>query len=168
MEAVELIRRLHEHRRWANGRLLASAAVLGEAELRRPFQMGRGSLWATLVHLYGAEHVWLEVLLGRAEAVPPGPGSFESLEQLQVAWTALDRRWQRYLDELTDARLDRPVVRVRANGARSETPARDVLMHVCTHAQYTSAQAVNMLRQLGAPVPDLQLITLSREGAGRA
>jgi len=34
---------------------------------------------------------------------------------------------------------------------------------VCTHAQYTTAQVINMLRQLGAqPLPDPMLITLAR------
>jgi uncharacterized damage-inducible protein DinB len=39
-----------------------------------------------------------------------------------------------------------------------------VLLHVCTHAQYTTAQVVNMLRQVGATsLPDTMLITLARK-----
>jgi hypothetical protein len=43
-----------------------------------------------------------------------------------------------------------------------------VLLHLCTHAQYTVAQAVNMLRQAGlGPLPDVMLITMARqEGRG--
>ena len=38
----------------------------------------------------------------------------------------------------------------------------DVLLHVCTHAHYTSAQVVNMLRQVGLdPLPDVMLISLA-------
>jgi hypothetical protein len=41
-----------------------------------------------------------------------------------------------------------------------------VLLHVCTHAHYTVAQGINMLRRLGVPtdrLPDPMLITLSRQ-----
>jgi uncharacterized damage-inducible protein DinB len=44
------------------------------------------------------------------------------------------------------------------------TSRGDVLLHVCTHAQYTTAQAVNMLRQVGVEkLPDTMLITLARQ-----
>ena len=48
-------------------------------------------------------------------------------------------------------------------GRRFGTRRADVLLHLCTHAQYTAAQAVNMLRQAGAEgQPDVMLISLAR------
>ena len=42
-----------------------------------------------------------------------------------------------------------------------------MLLHVCTHAQYTTAQLVNMLRQLGVDrLPDVMLISMARQEAG--
>jgi uncharacterized damage-inducible protein DinB len=42
----------------------------------------------------------------------------------------------------------------------------DVMLHVCTHAQYTTAQVVNMLRQIGVEkLPDVMLIALARQEA---
>ncbi len=74
------------------------------------------------------------------------------------------------LETLTVAALDQPVRKASSSQPDriAVTPAFDVLLHVCTHAQYTSAQAVNMLRQLGADTPDLQLITMSRDEQMRA
>jgi hypothetical protein len=44
------------------------------------------------------------------------------------------------------------------------TSLLDVLLHVCTHAHYTAAQAINILRHLGvSPLPDPMLITLARQ-----
>jgi uncharacterized damage-inducible protein DinB len=70
MNAVELVRRLHQHRAWVNGNLLTSAATLGEERLRSPFLIGQGSVWNSLVHLHAAEYVWLETLLGDEAPLP--------------------------------------------------------------------------------------------------
>ena len=44
-----------------------------------------------------------------------------------------------------------------------------MLLHLCTHAQYTVAQAVNMLRQAGAEaLPDVMLISLARQESENA
>ena len=53
---------------------------------------------------------------------------------------------------------------VSSNGKRTGTRRSDLLLHVCTHAHYTAAQVVNMLRQLGeSSLPDPMLITLARQ-----
>ncbi len=153
---------------WSNARLRDAAAPLAESQLRRAFEIGMGSVWATLVHLYAAELVWLEALRGRADAPLADADSFESFEQLVIAWAALDRRWSRYLDDLTDARLTTTIhKRSTLTGRTHATPVADVLLHVCTHAQYTTAQCVHMLKRLGVePLPDCQLITMSRHPDG--
>ena len=161
MNAVDLIRRLHQHRLWANAKLRAVALTLAPEQLHQKFEMGRGSVWSTLVHMYSAEFVWLEALNGNANHPLFGDDAFASIEELQIAWAALDIRWQRYLADLTEKRLDLPVHR-----RTMVTPASDVLLHVCTHAHYTTAQCINMFRRLGVPpenLPDPQVILLSRQ-----
>jgi hypothetical protein len=44
MTTDSLIRRLHQHRAWVNENLLASASALIDEQLRRPFQIGQGSI----------------------------------------------------------------------------------------------------------------------------
>ena len=174
MTADDLIRRLHQHRLWANARLRQAATTLTDDQLRQRFNIGRGSLFDTLTHLYAAEFIWLEALLGKPNPPAPNTIRFDSLEGLFVAWNALDRRWQRFLNELTETRLDLPVHKTSTSGPTAGQPATttaaDALLHVATHAQYTTAQAVNILRQLGVPtdrLPDTQLITFARQQATR-
>jgi uncharacterized damage-inducible protein DinB len=128
-----------------------------------------------------AEYVWLEALIGNAEGLFPGdvrgrlPGNQEGegaltgLDDLSTRWHDLDRRWRAYLAALTDESLDEVVTRVSSrSGAnlRLDTRRADVLLHVCTHAQYTTAQLVNMLRQLGLDgLPDVMLISMARQEA---
>lgn len=52
-------------------------------------------------------------------------------------------------------------------GRVHQTRCEDILLHVCTHAQYTTAQVINMLRQIGIePLPATMLITLARTQMG--
>ncbi len=175
MNSTAVIRRLHQHRAWANYRLLDAAGPLSDEQLRRAFPIGQGSLWKTLLHLYAAEYVWLDALLGHEQSLAPGdmagklPGNQEgdnpiaSLAELRSRWSELDNRYEEYLDKLTDQQLDDKVNKVRTSGERFVFRRADILIHVCTHAHYTVAQANNMLRHAGAEsIPDPMVITLAR------
>ncbi len=179
MNGAELIRRLHEHRTWVNHRLLDAAQSLSEEALRRQMPIGQGSIWKSLLHLYAAEYVWLAALLGDEAPLVPGDapgkipgnqqaaGSMTSLAELESKWRELDARWQTYLASLTDVDLDALVFKVSSlQKTRAASRRGDILLHVCTHAQYTTAQVINMLRHVGADsLPDPMLITMARQEA---
>ena len=178
MNAVELLQRLHQHRTWVNGNLLTGAAALSDEQLRSAFQIGQGSIWKSLLHLYAAENVWLEALLGNEAFLVPGDlpgqipgnqqgaGGVTGLDDLRQKWSALDRRWVGYLAALTPAALEEVVYRRSSLGQRFGTRRSDVLLHVCTHAHYTAAQVINMLRQAGVEeLPETMLISLARHEA---
>ncbi len=178
MEAKTLIKRLHEHRDWSNRSLLSAAKNLTDEQLRRELAIGQGSVWKSLLHLYAAEYVWLETIHGNPVACCPGDapgqlpgnqlgeGGIETHGQLEKEWTQLELRWSRHLAGLNDESLVAPVYRVSTSSDRGKKRATrhyDVLLHVCTHAHYTTAQVINMLRQLGVTdLPDPMLISLAR------
>jgi uncharacterized damage-inducible protein DinB len=177
MNAVELIKRLHHHRAWVNANLLTAAATLSDEQLRSAFQIGQGSIWKSLVHLYAAECVWLEALLGNEAFVVPGDlpgkipgnqqgeGGVTDLADLRRKWSALEQRWNGYLANLTTEALEELVYRKGSMG-RFGTRRSDVLLHVCTHAHYTAAQVINMLRHAGIEkLPETMLISLARKEA---
>src|SRR5688500_16909450 len=160
MDAMSLIRRLHEHRNWVTERLMAACESLSDEQLQQPFSIGQGSVWKSLLHLYAAEYVWLEALLGNDDPMTPGDlprrlpgnqlgqGAIGSLAELRERWAGLNRRWDAYLAELRPESLDELVYKWSTSfgqGRRFGTRRADVLMHVCTHAQYTVAQVLNML-----------------------
>lgn len=181
MNAVDLIQRLHQHRAWVNENLLAAALALSEDQLPREFQIGQGSIWKSLLHLYAAEFVWLEALLGNDDPLVQGDlpgripgnqmgeGGITSLDDLREKWATLQHRWDSYLAELPPESLDEPVYKFAfSTGKRIATRRSDVLLHVCTHAQYTTAQVVNMLRQVGVEkLPETMLISLARKEASQ-
>ena len=123
MNAVELLQRLHQHRAWVNGNLLNAAATLSDEQLRSPFQIGQGSIWKSLLHLYAVEYGWLEALLGNDDFLLPGDlpgkiagnqqgeGGITGLADLRMKWASLEQRWVGYLAALTPAALEELVDR---------------------------------------------------------
>lgn len=172
MTSIDVIRRLHDHRQWANRRALDGCGGLTSEQLNQRFAIGQGSVLATLTHLYASECVWLAAIEGEVNPGSPWSLRFADLTALRAAWDALDARWVTFLDRLTDVDLARPVAKMSTSSGAGRvhvTPLSDVLLHLCMHAQYTLAQLANMLRQLGvSPLPDVMLITLSREEASGA
>lgn len=176
---MDLVRRLHEHRAWVNRRLLDAAETLDDEQLRRPLPIGQGSVWRSLLHLYAAEYVWLGALRGEPQATLPGdapgelpgnqsgPGAIQTVAELRAQWTELEVRWDEHLRSLTAESLDETIYKVSTSsghGRKLATRRGDVLLHLSLHAQYTTAQVVNMLRQLGVrPLPDVMLISLARQ-----
>lgn len=180
--SVKIISRLHEHRRWVNQALLESVQMLSETQRIQTFAIGQGSIWQSLLHLYAAEYVWLETLLGDEDPLLPGDlqgeipgnqkgaGAIRTLSELKQKWEGLEQRWVNYLERITEESLDE-IIKKRSSssgkGRVHQTRRSDISLHVCTHAHYTAAQVVNMLRQAGATsLPDLMLITLARTQMG--
>ena len=177
--ATDIIRRLHQHRAWVNQLLLEVAESLPDSDLQREFPIGQGTIWKTLTHLFAGEFVWLETLLGNEQPVAPGddavqlpgnqqgPDAFSTFQQLRSNWNELEQRWDTYLTQLGPDDLSDIVYKVSSlTGQRMGTTRSDILLHVCTHAHYTTAQILNMLRHCGVdPLPDPMLITLARSEA---
>jgi uncharacterized damage-inducible protein DinB len=164
MTAADTIRRLHAHRVWTRNKILAVARTCSDAELRRPVEMGAGSLFATIVHLWGAELVWANVLEeGDPATIIPSADTFPSVAALEDAWKPLDARWAALLARADDAAfLAKPFPRVR-EGKTYITDAHAIYLHVCTHHHYHAAQVSNMLRQMGKSLGPSDLIVMARE-----
>ena len=164
MTTADTIRRLHDHRIWTRNKILAVARTCSDTELRRPVEMGVGSLFGTIVHLWGAELVWANVLEEADPAtVIPSADKFPSVAALEEAWQPLDARWAKLLARADDAAfLAKPFGRVR-DGKSYITNGHDIFLHVCTHQHYHAAQISNMLRQMGKSLGPNDLIVMARE-----
>lgn len=125
--------------------LLAACRPLTDEQLDKPFEMGPGSVRATLMHNLGAVRVWADGFAGRERrAWLPDEGPFsvaqmESMaEQLHDDWKDIAGRFP--LDE---------VLTSERNGVTRRYTRAHIIAHVTTHSVHHRAQAINMLRHLG-------------------
>ena len=154
------IRELFVYNDWGRDRLMALADKLDDAQLDRPFEMGEGSLRKTLQHLFGAEWSWLERCRGRSPAHGECPRDFPTIAALWQQWRQTARERNAHIDTLTNADLASSVTFVHPSGQEYTFTLGHVLLHVCNHGTHHRAQALNMLRHLGAPVPEMDLLQM--------
>ncbi len=162
MEAIQILRRLHQYRAWSNRQLLHACRPLSREQLDAPFEIGQGSVWKSLVHLLAADSLWVNAFEGRPDSPVACEADFKDLDDLANQWADLDRRWQDLLARLDRSDLERPIFRTDLRNQWFSLGRLDAHLQVCTHAAYTAAQVVNMLRRLGvAPLPSCMLVTMA-------
>ena len=167
MDPVNTARDAHAWLRWLTGRTVDAAAAIPDADFRREFPIGLGSIHGTLVHLVGAERIWIGVLEGDAAITMATPQELPDIAAIRAGFAATRARWDAYLSRLTAAECARVVVRVR-DGKEFRQLAGDALMQVPTHALYHNAQVSFMMRSLGHQLPDSSWILWGRERIAKA
>lgn len=138
------------HNRWANRQMLDACAKLTHDQLHQPFEMGLGSLHATLAHIAGAQRGWATMLAGAEPRPRIEKGGPYTLDQLR---TIFDEATQELEDALAAHPLD-AIATTERDGKHYAFGRGGVLTHVTTHSMHHRAQALNMLRHLGVdPLP---------------
>ncbi len=158
---------------WAREKLLLAALPLSDAQLDRKFEMGEGSLRATLAHLWFAEQIWLDRWLGgdRSQLAKADPAI--SMAELHERFRRTGAARAAFLAAKSNRDLDAPITFTNMRKETYTFSLRDLLLHVCNHGSHHRAQAVNMLRHVGAepPKPGVDYIFMKIEqqanGAGR-
>jgi uncharacterized damage-inducible protein DinB len=151
--SLEEIGRLYEYNRWANQRAREACAPLSAEEFVRPLGSSFSSVRDTLVHLFGAEWIWLERWHGRSPRALPSPAEFASLESIRQKWAEVEKGQRDFIAGLSDARLGAVVSYVNMKGETWSYPLGDMLVHVVNHGSYHRGQVATMLRQLGRTPP---------------
>jgi uncharacterized damage-inducible protein DinB len=165
MEMTTLeVNELYAYNRWAAARILGAVAPLDAEQFTRDTGSSHPSVRDTLVHILGAEWVWLSRWRGVSpRAMSPGWSTLD-YEGLVAQWRRHEAEQAEFLEGLTDGRLDEPVSYTNLRGDPFTMPLRHLLRHVVNHSSYHRGQVTTMLRQLGMPAvaTDLVLFHTSR------
>lgn len=160
------IRDAHQWLRWMTGRTLAAARTLAQDDLHRAFPIGIGSVFSTMLHLCGAEFIWIHIVTGRADGlVMPGPDRCPDLDAVERLWAQTRTQWDGFLAQLDAGECARIVHRTR-DGKTYAQRVGDACMQVPTHALYHNAQLSFMFRSMGKSLPDSSWINWARERCG--
>jgi uncharacterized damage-inducible protein DinB len=157
------IKHLFDYTEWANGLTLQAAAALSEEDLGRDFGISHSSVFGTLVHMAGAEWIWLERWHGRS----PGGKEAWSLWSVESCsdLATLNKRWRDLIDsrthfisELDQSHLTAEVSFKLLNGDPNSMRLADQMQHVANHATMHRGQVVGMIRQMGIAPPSTDLL----------
>ena len=157
------IRHLFDYTEWANGLALNAAAELSEENLRRDVGISHGSIFGTLLHMAGAEWIWLERWSGHSPAGKEAwslwtTESCTDLATLNERWRDVVDRRARLISELDESRLIAELAFTLLNGDPNSMRLVDQMQHVANHATLHRGQVVGMIRQLGIAPPSTDLL----------
>ena len=152
------IRHLFDYTEWANALALGAAAQLSNEDLRRDVGISHHSIFGTLLHMAGAEWIWLERWHGHSPAGKEAwslwtPESCTELETLNKRWRELIDRRAQFISELDEPRLSADLSFTLLNGDANSLPLVGQMQHVANHATLHRGQVVGMIRQLGITPP---------------
>lgn len=129
------VRHLFAYTEWANARVLGAVENLAPEELLRDVRISHRSILGTLLHIAGADWMWLERWHGNS---PMGhnvwagwtPDDARSLQQVREKWETVVSRRNAYLDSISDADLDREFSYRRFSGEAYSLPLGYQMQHV--------------------------------------
>lgn len=158
---------LFAYNRWANHRILATAAGLSAEALGRDLRVSYGSVLGTARHLAWAEWLWLGRWLVGQPTVSPNPLDAADLSDLLTRLNALEQAQRTFFQGLTAADCVRAISYDNPPGTTLTYTLGEMIQHVVNHSTYHRGQIVGLLRQLGAtPPPTDYLVYIDELGAG--
>ena len=164
---VHDIRRLFDYTEWANGLAMEAAKQLPDENLRRDVACSHQSIFGTLLHMAGAEWIWLERWHGHSPAKAEAwsqwtTESCADLATLKERWSEIVDRRAQFMTNLDEERLAADLSFRLLSGDASSMPLIDQMQHVVNHATLHRGQIVSMIRQLGIEPPATDLIFFLR------
>jgi uncharacterized damage-inducible protein DinB len=152
------INELYRYNRWANQKTLAAASRLDEKQFTRELGNSFSSVRDTLVHILGAEWIWLERWNRHSPRALPSVAEIPTLAAIRARWKQVEEERTRFLERLGPADLDAPVSYVNLRGETSSYPLWQQLAHVVNHSNYHRGQITTLLRQLRADAVSTDLL----------
>ena len=146
----EDIDQLYSYNKWANLTVLQSVAPLSQEELTRQLGGSFPSVRETLVHILGAEWIWLRRWKGVSPRALFDKAEFPSLDVIKGRWREIETEQMDFVKDLTDEKLKQIVSYVNLKGQTWEYPLGWLMQHLVNHSSYHRGQVANFLRQLGA------------------
>lgn len=154
-EIQELIR----YSGWATGKVLEAASALPSEDLTRDVGVSHKSIFKTLAHVYWADLAWHTRVVNPNEAMHEP----ETLSELKLRWTQLQRAWEEWADELDDTSAQVNIAFKSSYGGEFENPVWELVYHVVNHGTLHRGQVMAMIRQLGIEPPHTDFIFYVRE-----
>jgi len=142
---------------WATSRLMRLIEQIPPEHLAHDFQTADRSILGTMVHVFGADRIWLRRVKGEPVAAFLTDDD-RCLATLQRDWPAVHEQWA-----VCVADPSRVVHYQDLKGNPYSSTLSEIVLHVVNHATHHRGQVAGFLRTLGHTPPPLDLIRYYRE-----
>jgi uncharacterized damage-inducible protein DinB len=157
MAAKTAILALLDYHAWVNERLLGMAEGLAERDLLQDRGYGRGSVFATLLHILRTDARWRAGLTTGQRGPEIADEEFPQLADLRQGFQDEAAAWHTLASSLGEASLDEDVEFTDSRGSLS-LPRWKIIHHILLHGMQHQAELAMALTTLGHSPGDLDLI----------
>lgn len=148
---------------WANDRTRQAVESVPEEELYRDRKDSFGGIHGTLVHLVGAEDIWLQRLNGADPGIFMKKENYPTYASVAARWKQVDEGFARYLPTLTEEMLARDLTFHNIKGELVTQKVWMSLQHLVNHSSYHRGQITTLVRQAGGKPAGTDLIAFYRQ-----
>jgi uncharacterized damage-inducible protein DinB len=149
MKFSEYLSQLYDYHYWATHRVLAAAEALTKEQLHQPQRNDYSSIHGLLVHLMGAEWIWLQRAQGNSPTAIPSVSEFPTLEALKERWAALEAEMRAFIAAQTDESLGREVHYTTTSGKPFHMALWQMMVHAANHGTHHRGELAEMFARLG-------------------
>ncbi len=177
---IDEIKLLYDYNDWADARILAACARVSPEQYAAPapFEIGRGGLRATMVHML--DNIWQQRITFQGYYKEPlaDEAAYDATElhedaiptfaALRERWMTEQREMRAYIDTLTDETLN-STIRYVIPGAVREHVVWEILVDIIIHATQHRSEAAALLTGYGQSPGDYDFtMFLNERAAGKS
>jgi uncharacterized damage-inducible protein DinB len=160
MDKASLDRHL-QYTAWATNRLLKAVNGISHDQLLHDFKTGDRTIIGTLAHIFAADRVWYDRLIGHQRAAFIEDRD-RDLKVLGDEWPKLHTAWREWLASYARDLNNDPISYTNLKGDPFTSTATEIILHVVNHGTHHRGQVSGFLRALGHTPPPLDLIAFYR------
>lgn len=138
---------------WANTKMVSWLQTKPSELMEREVPSSFPSLHLTLLHIWGAEEIWLERLRG----IPPTTFLFQRFKGTTAdvfeGALAMSKQFADYVHALSEDDLQEQLAFRLFNGSEDQRPRYEMIHHCLNHSTYHRGQMVTIARSLGITDP---------------
>jgi len=157
------IQLLYKYNSWANARILNAAIKVSQTQFTATASHPHNDLRHTLIHTLLAEWIWRNRWMGQSPTTPILIEDFPTFESLRVRWDEEEKALKKFVDSLTDEKLNSTFQYKTTKGIEHENILWQVMAHVVNHGTQHRSEAAAILTELGFSPGDIDLIVFLRE-----
>lgn len=154
---------IFEYNFWANARTIQAVESLSEEKLYVDLGNSFGSIHGTLVHLVGAEDIWLQRLNGADPGRFMKKEEYPTYDSVKTKWNDVQTGWNSAVASLSDDILGKALTFHNLKGELVSQLVWQSLQHLVNHSTYHRGQITTMVRQSGGTPVGTDLIAFYRK-----
>lgn len=131
---------------WANAKMIEFIKDAGEEKADRVQNSSFPSVRKTMYHIWDAETIWINRLMGKSFSYWPSRDFNGTLSEACDLFIKNSVNFVEYTEEKTETEFNSPVIYKSMEGKEFSNIISQIIMHCMNHSTYHRGQIITMLR----------------------